>query len=226
MSQGTPDFRFTLLTDGSSDRALTPILKWLLIRHGVQGTLVDQWADFRYRRRPLTSLSDRIVASIENYPCELLFIHRDAERISYEDRKAEILAALEEVKADHLPAICVVPVRMQEAWLLVSETAIRQAARNPNGRVRLELPGLSELEEVPDPKATLHGLLRRASELPARRRFEPRINVHYVAEFIEDFSPLLQLSAFQSLDEDIRQIIAATYSRSSNPAPAPRSSGS
>lgn len=207
MSQRPPDFRFTLLTDGSSDRALTPILKWLLVRNGIRGMLVDQWADFQYRRRPLNRLSDRIEASIEDYPCELLFIHRDAERMSYEDRKAEILAALGEVRADHLPAVCVVPVRMQEAWLLFSEAAIRQAARNPNGRVRLDLPGLSDLEHLSDPKAVLHDLLRKASELPARRKFEVRVNVHQIAEFARDFSPLLQLRAFQLLDQDVQRVI-------------------
>jgi hypothetical protein len=206
VNQRPSHFRFTLLTDGSSDRALIPILNWLLVRNGIHGTLVDQWADFQYRRRPLKRLSERIAASIQDYPCELLFIHRDAEGISYEDRKAEILSALEEVKVDHLPAVCVVPVRMQEAWLLFSEAAIRQAARNPKGRVHLEIPGLSELEHLPDLKTVLHELLRKASELPPHRRFEPRISAHYVAEFARDFTPLLRLRAFQALDEDVKRI--------------------
>jgi hypothetical protein len=46
-------------------------------------------------------------------------------------------------------------------------TALRRAAGNPAGRSPLSLPPLSKIEAIPDPKETLHELLRVATELPA-----------------------------------------------------------
>ena len=51
--------------------------------------------------------------------------------LPFSDRKAEVQAAIATLDK---PAICVIPVRMQEAWLLFDEIAIRHAAGNPHGR--------------------------------------------------------------------------------------------
>src|SRR5262249_34801620 len=98
------------------------------------------------------TLSDRIQKSIELYPCDLLFVHRDAEKELPERRRNEIRQAIELVSKEtsFLPIVCVVPVRMQEAWLLFDEPALRRAAGNPNGRMILQLPHLGELEGLPD----------------------------------------------------------------------------
>ena len=55
--------------------------------------------------------------------------------------------------------ICVIPVRMTEAWLLIDEKAIRIAAGNRNGTEILEIPKLHELESLPDPKKLLYELI-------------------------------------------------------------------
>jgi hypothetical protein len=201
---------YTLLADGSSDQALMPILDWLLARHGVVA-FRGRRADLRGLRRPPKHLAGRISAALEMYPCDLLFIHRDAEGMPAEIRRSEILNALSELSDVNLPTICVVPVRMQEAWLLIEETAIRKAAGNPNGRELLAMPGLNKLERLPNPKETLHGLLREASGLSHRRRlkFLPQASAQRVPEFIEDFSPLLGLTAFEILDADVREIVRA-----------------
>ena len=44
--------------------------------------------------------------------------------------------------------VCVVPIRMTESWLLISEPAIRRAASNPRGREVIHLPRLQKMEEV------------------------------------------------------------------------------
>lgn len=111
------------------------------------------------------------------------------------------------------PALCVVPVRMTEAWLLIDEAAIRRAAGNPNGRVELTLPSLRTLENLPDPKQTLNELLRTACELRGRRlaqfrRDEAARRVR-VADLVDDFSPLLHLPAFQRLQEETYSLLAA-----------------
>jgi hypothetical protein len=194
---------YTLLTDGSSDQVLMPILNWLLVRHGVT-TFLGRWGDLRGIRPSPGRLSDRISKVLDLYPCDLLFIHRDAEGMLLETRRAEILDAISEVADFHLPAICVVPVRMQEAWLLLEEPAIRKAAGNPNGRERLSLPRLDDLESLRDPKAVLHGLLHKASGLSRRRHFSPQTSAHRIPELIDDFSPLLRLNAFKSLDAELQ----------------------
>jgi hypothetical protein len=142
------------------------------------------------------------------YPCDLLFVHRDAEGESREARVAEIRERLEEAGSTQT-AICVVPVRMQEAWLLFNEAAIRAAADNPRGRMSLAIPQLRKLEEVSDPKDLLWSLLEEASGLRPgrRRRFDPAPRIHRLADLIEDFSPLRQLPAFRALEEELRQLL-------------------
>ena len=94
---------------------------------------------------------------------------------------------------------------MLEAWLLFDEGAIRQAAGNPKGKCKIELPALSKVESLPNPKALLLELLKIASELKGRRlnEFKDRERVHRLADLIDDFSPLYQLSAFRELKKEL-----------------------
>lgn len=156
---------------------------------------------------PPKTLSDRMKKSVALYPCGLLFVHRDAERVPYADRKAEIEHAVAVAKLD-VPVVCVIPVRMQEAWLLMNERAIRRAAGNPSGRVALSLPAIKDLEALPDPKNTLYDLLKTASELRGRRLSKLRESAlaRRVAELIDDFSQLRVLPAFQSLEADLHTL--------------------
>jgi len=202
------ELRYTLLSDGPSDKALMPILTWLLRQHFPNLPIQSRWSDLRRLPRPPRELYDRIRSSIELYPCDLLFVHRDAETTSLEERLSEINQAVSNVIVDRqMPAIvCVVPIRMMEAWLLFDINAIRQAAGNPNGTVPLNLPTLSDIESIPNPKRVLHNILRIATELGTyrRRRFDTNIAVQRIPECIEDFSSLRSLSAFIALEEELR----------------------
>ena len=128
------ELRYTLVSDGSSDRALLPILSWLLDAHGVHYPIQADWADLRRLPDPPKNLASRIEKSLELYPCDLLFVHRDAENCTLARRKAEISEILTAMSLARPPAVCVVPVRMLEAWLLFDEAALRRASGNPNGR--------------------------------------------------------------------------------------------
>jgi len=92
---------------------------------------------------------------------------------------------------------------MSEAWLLISEPAIRSAAGNPNGTTQLTLPSLSHLERTPDPKQVLRDCLLSASNLTGRRRHQLQRElpqrIHRVAQLIPDYSPLMKLPAFKRL---------------------------
>lgn len=204
--------KFTLVADGPTDAVLVHPLRWLLINNHVSRPIEVAFADLRQLPEPPRGLSERIATAIELYPCDLLFIHRDAERQSPADRIGEIRKAIQEVFPGFpatKPYLCVVPVRMTEAWLLFDEPAIRRAAGNPEGRTPLPLPLPSRTEALPDPKQTLHGFLRLATELPERRlrRFSPARACHRVAELVDDFSPLRQLPAFASLETELQAII-------------------
>jgi hypothetical protein len=196
------ELSFTLVGEGPSDRALIPILTWLLRILGVE--LPIQSA---FHSRKGISLRAKIRQAVQLYYCDLLFIHRDADRERREDRKDEIRAALAAAEIDErLPSVCVVPVRMTEAWLLIDEQAIRRASGNPGGSQFLDLPQIPRLERIPDPKKTLHGALRSACGLHGRRlrSFEPDVDL--LANLIEDFRPLRRLKAFQALEEDVKEI--------------------
>lgn len=204
------ELRFTLLTDGSSDRALIGVLKWLLWQHLPRTVAIQaEWADLsRLPRRP-RGLAERLSHAVALYPCDLLFVHRDAERAPRQKRIEEIGLALA-ASGRTVRNIGVVPVRMTEAWLLFDEVAIRQAAGNPNGREPLDLPRLPTIEDLPNPKARLHQLVRHASGRSARRwrRLNIGATVKRVADLITDFSPLRRLPAFQAVEADIRSFCA------------------
>ncbi len=203
------EVRYVLLGDGRSDRALMPILTWLLRLHLPDTALQGDWADLTRLRQPPKKLEDRIRTSLDLYPCDLLFVHRDAEKESYEQRLVEIDMALAKAALPQkLPTIGVIPVRMTEAWLLVHEGALRRAAGNPNGKEPLPMPAIPDLETLIDPKATLYQLLEQASGLSGRRRKEFRSGdrVHRLAALIEDFSPLRHLAAFQNLEQAVHRL--------------------
>ncbi|MFM7266049.1 MAG: hypothetical protein ACKOZW_10775, partial [Cyanobium sp.] len=170
--------RYTLVTDGRSDKALKPILDWLLIdildEQGIHIAIQGTWFD--PSAIATGSLSEKVRKALELYPCELLFIHRDAEKQSRPQRLQEIHAATASLPPNPVP---VIPVHMTEAWLLISEAALRAAACNRNGKAKLELP-------------------------PLRYRC-----VHAITIAINDFSPLRQLPSFQALERDLRQWISS-----------------
>ncbi len=209
------ELQYTLLCDGPADKALMPILNWLLRLYVPRLPIQSHWADLRLLRKPPQEFDKRIRESIRIYPCDLLFVHRDAETASLQHRQSEINQAVTDASVDDevSAAICVVPVRMTEAWLLLDIGAIRQAAGNPNGTVQLNLPSPSNIERLPNPKRVLHDLLRDATEKGTRRRkrFDTNIAVQLIPKYTEDFSPLRRLSAFVGLEEAVKETIESQH---------------
>lgn len=198
--------QFTLLSDGTSDQVLVPILQWMLLQHHPGCDWIGQCADLQGLRTRPKNLADRIRAAHEFFPSDLLFVHRDAEKESPDRRREEIASAVaaNSVTSD-LAWTPVIPVRMTESWLLISEAAIRGAAGNPNGRITLSLPAIGGLERLPDPKDTLETLLVTACELSGRRRKKFRFPIHRcrVPDFIQDWSPLLALPSARAVFDEI-----------------------
>lgn len=186
-----------------------PMLDWLLYEHCPEYAVESDWADLGRIPRPPKTLPEKIRVTLELYPCDLLFIHRDAEKVPFEARHAEITSALDGLETP--PAICVIPVRMQEAWLLFNEPAIRRAAGNPNGRNNLDLPDTRSVENIPDPKELLFSIIRESSGLHGARL--KKLNLHkcafLVSQSIDDFSPLRSVGAFQALENQLESVLVA-----------------
>ncbi len=142
--------------------------------------------------------------SLQYYPAPLLLVHRDAESALRPQRVHEITRALSGLNVTHY--VCVVPVKMQEAWLLFDEAAMRCASGNPNGREVLDLPAVRDLERIDDPKNLLFEALRTASGLSLRRlaKFNAHQAAHRLAELIDDYSPLRELPAFAAFESEAR----------------------
>jgi len=189
-----------LLADGTSDKALLPILRWMLACTSPVEARVE-WIDTTGFGQPTSSLGERVKLARIICPCDLLFVHRDAEKQPPQKRYEEIQQAVK----DQL-YVAVVPVRMTEAWLLIDVEAIRAASGRVSGVEDLNLPPVAKLEEDGDPKDTLYKALRRAHGASGRRaqRFHPPTAVHRLATLVEDWSSLRQLTAFRRLEEDTR----------------------
>lgn len=209
--------RYTFLGDGPSDRALTPVINWLLRTQEWihEGGFVDQVADlWDPAVERARTLAERIRLAVKLYPCDVLVIHRDAEREPLERRWTEIEEAVRaSTRGFWVP---IVPVRMTEAWLLIDEVALRHAADNPSGTMPLNLPRADQLEQVADPKAVLYDALLLASEKRGRRRESfkrslPR-RIHRVADLIATFEPLRRLNAFNAFEERARVVLARVRS--------------
>jgi len=203
--------RSTLVTDGSSDRVLTRVIDWTLWESGVRSELISQWADLRGIRVRPVGLRSIILKALDLYPCDLLFIHRDAESQTPQDRLLEIAVAL--AGCERPPHVPVVPVRMQESWLLCDEKAIRLAAGNPNSTVPLTLPRRNAIERIADPKALVFSLLRTASGRQGRKlqQFNVEFARTQICEQMADLSVLRALPSFVAFESAVRIAVAANH---------------
>lgn len=190
---------YTLVADGSSDRALLPVIDWA-IQQNSHLRFTQQYAESSVLRAG--GLREKVARALEIYPCDLLFVHRDAEQPGqYAARQREIADAVPR----NVRVVPMVPIRMTEAWLLIDEAAVRRAANNPNGLSPCVVPPIRSLEGLIDPKETLFQLLRSASGLSARRLrsfHEGRARAR-VSELIEDFSPLRGLASFLAFEASL-----------------------
>ncbi len=204
--------RYTLVSDGPTDRALLPIIDWVLLalpsieERGIE----PRWADLRNLDRG-AGLAGKVAQALHHYPCDVLFVHRDAESSEPAVRRHRLEEIRRAMPPHTVPCIPIVPVRMTEAWLLIDRQAICRAADNPASRADLSLPPLRRLEQESDPKELLHELLIAASEFTGRRRDKIRGELSWrrvrVAEYIDDFSPLRRLAAFTAFEEEARRVV-------------------
>lgn len=193
---------YTLVGEGPSDRRLLQPIDWV-VAECTERPFRRQWADKRALDLAGSGLAAKLAAAMAQFPCDVLFVHRDSDVADHAPREAEIQGAIDEIGgALHVK---VIPVRMQEAWFLFDEGAIRSAAGKPSGGADLGLPSLKDVGRLADPKAKLKEALRLASERTGRhlRRFSFGQAAARVADLITDYSPLRALAAFQRLEQEV-----------------------
>lgn len=192
--------RYTLLTDGSSDSVLIPIINWTISQHCPNISVLPQFA--RNLGNVGLNLAKRIPAAIQFFPCDLLFVHRDAELQSYDERLNEITAAIYNYQQDYVP---IIPMRMTEAWLLSNIAAIRDASGNKSSTIDLQLPAKRNWESLPNPKQVLFNALITASEKSGRalKKFSPDRQRARVTELTQDFSTLRGLRSFDLFEAEL-----------------------
>lgn len=207
------EIRLTLIGDGSSDKALIHVVKWLADDLFPKVPNKITYADFRHLHRPprKEDVKGQLDCAKEYYPYDLLIYHRDAEsnhinRVS--ERKTEIFKSLENIDSNCV--VCIVPVKMMETWLMINKEAIKKAAGNRNYSNDLVLPAVNRLEKYTAPKEKLHELLKEVCGLKGRRlkTFNVHQAVHLVAENIEDYSILRNLDAFKIFEKDLEEKLA------------------
>ena len=204
------ELKYTLIADGSSDKTLLRIIKWLLDDLYPKLPNAGSFADFRLITDPPKKLSDKVAMARYYFPYDVLFVHRDSESI----RAGAINKRIKEIKKEigeeqFQQTICIIPVKMMETWLLIDAEAIRKAAGNRNYRGAINLPPLKKLEKENQPKNVLHTLLQNASGLKGRnlKKFNIDKAVHLVAENTGDFSPLRSLPAFQAFEKNMTEVM-------------------
>jgi len=209
------EIKYTLIADGSSDKTLLSIIKWLLDdlypKVPTQGIL----ADFRGLPNPPKTLSQKLNLAKRYYPFDIVFVHRDAESInpkSIVQRQAEIQKEIG--KSEYGKTVCIIPIKMMETWLLIDPEAIKKAAGNRNYAGKINLPALKKLEKENQPKKLLHELLLNASGLKGRnlRKFNVDKAVHLVSENIQNFGVLRELEAFSVFEKNLTAVLNVHFS--------------
>jgi len=207
--------RSTLVAEGSTDGALGPMLTWLLERHlpqaDVETTHVLSMDELSGIAK--ADLVGRMRRALDHYPCEILFVHRDADSEDDAPRYEEIRRAVAHL-APAPPVIAVVSIQAVEAWLMFHADALFHAVRK-RARVAFDLPPLRTVQSIAHPKQRFHALLRAAHAETGRAAsaFRPHHADYYIAiaDFIaatpQGFEPLLdprnQVTAFQRLSASI-----------------------
>ncbi|MEU5024292.1 hypothetical protein [Streptomyces milbemycinicus] len=202
------------LCEGSSDTGLSDHIEAIGAEMGREiHVTVPNLA--RLPNKPGHSVKDKLRAaqrlSDDGQVYDLVVIHRDSDGIPPERRRGEIAEAVEQVSPGlaHVP---VIPVRMLEAWLLLDQTAIREVAGNPNGKVALGLPKLARAESVADPKELLRQVIATASEEKGRRleKLQRRFseNRARLLQMLDREGPVQQLASWQAFTHDLREALS------------------
>lgn len=158
--------------EGSSDVGLVHLIEGEFARLGVELRLTTPALERATGPRTIQARVRAALGSIGGAP-QVIVVHRDADNVDYEARCDEIHSHVQPVAGGAI-VVPIIPIRMTEAWLLLSDADIRWVAGNPGGTRPLSLPTLHEAERMADPKARLREALLAAAEVTGRRHLQHR----------------------------------------------------
>lgn len=190
---------FAFIREGTSDDGLIPHIRTLLVERGVPEVV---GASRPYKGSVESCLS---AWAREESNDAIVFVHRDADNSDAQPVRGQILAA-----AGSLGLECVVPVvpiQELEAWLLLSEAAIREVVGRPSGRGTLDLPKARHIEGTASPKEVLQRALLRASGTHGRRAARERTRFpdrrRTLLERLDIHGPVRGLEAWKQFERDL-----------------------
>jgi hypothetical protein len=192
------------VAEGSSDEPLANVVESLFRDRGLDLRLTSP--PFAQLPKVPKDVRSRVEAGIKlmGNRLDLVVVHRDADNVGSDVRRHEITEALNKIDVECCP---VVPVKMTEAWLLLSESEIRHVAGNPRGRAPLGLPKAQAVERVADPKDLLRAALLAASASTGRRRERDaqRFNEQrrQLLSRLDPTGPITKLASWQQLLDDV-----------------------
>lgn len=200
--------QFVFLREGSSDDGLLDHLQTLLVSAGADEA-------FGERRVVSGSTEEKLRKFVdEDFHVDVLFVHRDADGAGRDARVNEIRLAAESIEGCP-PVVPVVPVRCTESWLLVEEEAIRTVAGQPNGSQRIDMPPVSHVEGIADPKTRLKDLIAEASgrEGAALSKLNGEFgrNRSVLLRRLDPFGAVASLSSWAALVDDIDEFMAQAW---------------
>lgn len=223
------EIRSLLIGEGPNDESLIYHLTWLL-----ELLLPDDDIQQTQFVRPESlggiprgDLAGRIHKTLADYEsqCDILFIHRDADGRDHTPRVQEIALVVTNIPLPRPHFVPVIPIQATESWLMFNAQVLFQAVGKKQ-HTELDLPPLSRIETLHDPKARFLALLRAAYGETGRKasKFHPGHSNYYASvariiyeETAEKFSPLLaqqnNVTAFQR--------VHATLASALIPAPEP-----
>lgn len=186
---------WSVVADGGTDRLLVPIIQWAIHRLDPDVEILEP--EFRKRHGSVVDFLGGYESGVM-----LVFVHRDSENLSLQQRLREFEAVTQP------NVVPVVPVQMSEAWILFDGAAVAKAAGSPASRV--SVPAIAEIEGISNPKERLDQLLFRAAGSPTGRRgrnfkrsiVDRRVSV---AEYVSDYAPLGHLSAFRRFQRSLAE---------------------
>lgn len=202
---------FVLIGEGTSDLRMLTHIENILIAEGfdeVSGKALLQ----EYGNPPIgNTVSEKITAARRQFPNANLFIvHRDADGAGVAARRNEISKAFLDLEPDlSTDYVCMIPVRMLEAWLLACPRLINRVAGSKFEDSSIKcLPALKQLESKVAAKDLLLEALCEASGVQGgrlasfkKRFFEMRARL---TEDLEVDGPQNQLPSYAAFRDDLR----------------------
>lgn len=199
---------FLYICEGSSDSSLIDHIKSTLIECGADEA-DGECPDFSIFPKPVgRDVKSKVDAALKYRPgANCIFIHRDADNAGVDVRKEEILNATKHINKN-IKVVPIIPIKMLESWLLVSERSIRIAAENRNGNMKLNLPKPSNIERLSDPKGYLKKVLTEASGLTGKRlkKFSFEKARHYLVQNIDFNGEIKNLSSHKDFLNSVNKL--------------------